>query len=136
MRRIPLPLYRSLRERLERHAASWLRSSDTPAKTQYLYRFLTPLVIEQGTRNNGHRPYDAKPGVLVDDETWVGWWNIYQATFAITLNRLVDRMNLALEHGATMDDVLLVLGSRDGYVERHGRTDVLVQVPLAELLSR
>lgn len=136
MRHIGLPLYRPLRDALERHARAWSRSSDTEGKLQHLYRFLTPLVIERGTRNNGHHPYGSKRQVLVDDGTYAGWWDIYTPTFAITLNRLVDRIDLALEHGATMDDVLLALGSDDGYVENHGRKDILVQVSLAELLSR
>jgi hypothetical protein len=134
MRHIALPLYRPSLEALWDHVKLWPRSKDHSGKLGHVLRFLTPLVVERGIQNNRHHPYGRRYQVFVDDPTYFRWWDVYTPTFTILLNRLVDHMNLALDSGIPMDDILRTLGSQDGYVAKYGKTGGRLEVSLADLL--
>lgn len=142
MPEVRVPVLRSIRKSLDLYLEHWARPirATNGERTSFVVGSLLPAIVDFADKNPNHSQ-TFKPHVRVAASIDAkgrfashNWRSLIAAT-----NVVLGRVDLALRHGATIDDVLLAAYEREGvapdvWTKEHGRREVVVKVPLEELI--
>lgn len=142
MPEVRVPVLRSIRKNLDFQLERWGRPlmATNGERTSFFVSALLSPIVDYADRNPNHSE-TFKPHVRAkasyDTEARFSSHNWRQIIAAS--NVVLGRVDLALQYGATLDDVLLAVYDRkkveaDEWTKEHGRRDIVVRIPLEELL--
>lgn len=120
MRSVREPAFWEFRERLAGLLPDW-------------GRVVAAAWIRESERHNHARPTHGAGRILINEPAFRAYASAKEPTRFLVLNLLLDRILLALAHGATPDDVVCALGSLEDPLKSE-RRHLLVSITLEDLL--
>lgn len=121
MRNVREPAFWELREALDKALPDW------PSVVLRAW-------IRESDLHNHSRPFHGKPTVQVSEDAFRLLATAKEPTRILVLNRLLDRIQIALSHGVTADQVVCALGSLEDPTREDGGRNLVVRISLGDLL--
>lgn len=137
--RLEFPIFRALQEEIRGRLKEWARGGGEDGKLDYLLHEIVPVWLGVTERNNHYHPFAPRLQAHAKAEDYALYRRHHYIPLLAAANITADRLAIALRYGATPDDIVHCVKVHTGqpvdeYTKEHGKEEVVLNVPLGELL--